>query len=536
MRLSELRRSERERAAVPGKTAELGHAAALAFLADKDLSRYAVTMTELPKVGVNPRSKYNTPVGIYFYPADYYVDNIKNDEGLPFQHRAKYINIIELTTNDIMYLDDETEQDFERIVQQLQSLKIGRNNDDQEQYEKTVRYYAQKADIDAKVGTPGGKIWFMLYQISSSIGYLYHQRTQSSFYDPKTHQRYTPPHRGALMWNWLIRQLGYKVMIDSGTGVIHENEPNQGVIIDTAGTFRVVKRIQNASTSDIETKKLLAFLNSDQATDADRIKAVNQRPDIFSKLQTPSEQVQIAALEQYPWAFAYVKNPSLTVQRIAAKRDPRNTLRILRDKKIPIVPEIQEIAVSHDPRSIRYIDNPAEEIQLKAVEITPEVIEHIPTATYRVKQTAVTKEPNTIEMIPDADLNLKKLAVSLNPYIFRLVKTTTPQERTELALVAVRKEPESIRLIADPPFAVQMAAVRRDGRAIIGIDNPGEAVQMAAVKQSPDNINWILKKRIVPSEAVQIAAVSADPDLLKMLKNHMIKPSARVVQAAGQTG
>jgi len=106
MRLSELRRSERERAAVPGKTAELGHAAALAFLADKDLSRYAVTMTELPKVGVNPRSKYNTPVGIYFYPADYYFDTIKKDETLPFQHSAKYINIIELTTNDIMYLDN----------------------------------------------------------------------------------------------------------------------------------------------------------------------------------------------------------------------------------------------------------------------------------------------------------------------------------------------------------------------------------------------------------------------------------------------
>ena len=522
MRLSELRRPERERAAVPGKISELGHPAALAFLEGKDLSRYAVTMTEIPKVGINPRSNYNTPIGIYFYPADFYVDSINNDKELPFQHGAKYINIIELTTNDIMYLDDETEQDFERIVRRLLSLKIGRTDYDQEQYEKTVRYYAQKADIDAKVGTPGGKIWFMLYQVSRSIGYLYHQRTQSSFYDPKTYQRYTPPHREALVWNWLIRQLGYKVMIDSGTGVIHENEPNQGVIIDTAGTFRVVNRIQNASTSDIEFKKLLAFLNSDQATDADRIKAVNQRSDIFSKLQSPSEQVQIAALEQSLWLFHYVKNPSLAVQRIVAKRNPLHTLRILRDKKIPIVPEIQEIAVSHDPRSIAFIDNPTEEIQLKAVELEPEVIERIPTATYRVKQTAVTKRPSTIELIPDADFNLKKLAVSLNPYIFRLVKTATPQERTELALVAVRKDPKSIRLIADPPFAVQMVAVRRDGRAIIDIDKPSEAVQLAAVQQNGDAIEYITN----PSEAVQLAAVQRNPWAIRWIRNPTPKVQA----------
>lgn len=534
MRLSELRRSERERAAVPSKITELGHPAALAFLAGKDLSRYAVTMTSLPKVGVNPRSKYNTPVGIYFYPAEYYVETLHNGESLPFQHGANYINIIELTTNDIMYLDDETEQNFERIVRRLLRLKIGSNNDDQEQYEKTVRYYAKQADSDAKVKTPGGKIWFLLYQVSRSIGELYHQRTRSSFYDPKTYQGYTPPPRQALAWNWLIRQMGYKVMIDPGTSVIHENEPNQGVIIDPAGTFRVVKRIYNISDPELKDKELLAFLNSDQATDADRIKAVNQRSNIFSNLQSPSEQVQIAAVEKYPWALAYIKTPSLTVQRIAVGKNPHN-LNTLRKKKIPIMPELQELAVGLDSETIKYIDNPTEEIQLKAVEAQPDVIVLIPTATYRVKQKAVTKEPTTISLISDADFNLKKLAVSLNPYVFRRVKTTTPQERTELALTAVRNRPDSIGLMDDPPFAVQMAAVRRNGLVIIDIPKPSEAVQMAAVKQNPGSIFRILGKQIMPSEAVQIAAVSADPSILELLQQE-IKPSLKVMQAAGQTG
>lgn len=528
MRLSELRRSEREQAPVPRKISELGHPAALSFLADKDLSRYAVTMTSLPKVGVNPRSKYNTPVGIYFYPAEYYVETLRNGESLPFQHGANYINIIELTTNDIMYLDAETEQNFERIVRRLLRLKIGRNDDDQEQYEKTVRYYAKQADSDALVKTPGGKIWFLLYRVSSSIGNLYHQRTRSSS------QRYTPPPRLALAWNWLIRQMGYKVMIDPGTSVIHENEPNQGVIIDPAGTFRVVKRIYNLSDPALKDKELVAFLNSDKATDADRMNAVTQRSDIFIKLREPSEELQIAAVEKYPWTLAYIKTPSLTVQRIAVGKNP-HILRTLREKKIPIIPELQDLAVGLDSETIKYIDNPTEAVQLKAVEALPDVITLIPTATYRVKQRAVTKEPTTIALISDADFNLKKLAVSLNPYVFRRVITTTPQERTELALTAVRNRPDSISLIDDPPFVVQMAAVRRNGLVIIGIPNPSEAVQMAAVKQNPGSIFRILGKQIIPSEAVQIAAVSADSSILELLQQE-IKPSLKVMQAAGQTG
>ena len=34
----------------------------------ENLPQYAFTMTQLNKVGVNPKSEYNTPLGVYFYP------------------------------------------------------------------------------------------------------------------------------------------------------------------------------------------------------------------------------------------------------------------------------------------------------------------------------------------------------------------------------------------------------------------------------------------------------------------------------------
>jgi hypothetical protein len=34
------------------------------------------------------------------------------------------------------------------------------------------------------------------------------------------------------MWNWLIRQLGYVAVRDNGDGIIHVNEPTQGMVVD----------------------------------------------------------------------------------------------------------------------------------------------------------------------------------------------------------------------------------------------------------------------------------------------------------------
>ena len=85
----------------PDKNKKLaGHAGAVQFLQGlgKDITDYGVSMTTLPKLGINPGSKYNTPVGIYFYPADYYLRR-KAGSGkgkLDFQDDAQYIQIFEI--------------------------------------------------------------------------------------------------------------------------------------------------------------------------------------------------------------------------------------------------------------------------------------------------------------------------------------------------------------------------------------------------------------------------------------------------------
>jgi hypothetical protein len=71
---------------------ETGHAAALAYLQSQgDITNWGVSMTNIPKLGVNPSSKYNTPIGIYFYPATYYLETKLDNDELEFQDSAPYI-------------------------------------------------------------------------------------------------------------------------------------------------------------------------------------------------------------------------------------------------------------------------------------------------------------------------------------------------------------------------------------------------------------------------------------------------------------
>jgi hypothetical protein len=81
-------------------------------------------MTDLPKVGVNPGSTYNTPLGIYFYPADYYV--VVRGR-VPFQADANYINILQLTTNKILYLNQMDTTSMTAALDKLKQLPAVKN-------------------------------------------------------------------------------------------------------------------------------------------------------------------------------------------------------------------------------------------------------------------------------------------------------------------------------------------------------------------------------------------------------------------------
>ena len=197
-----------------------GYDSVLQALKGRDLTQVGISMTNLPKLGLNPQSRYDTPIGIYFYPADYYVEQHGR---VPFQHRAPYINVFEYT-GSVLNLGEYTWEDYHRDINDR--LRTGYANS----YLETVIDRARHtAEAEAKFKTAAGQMWYVL------------MKTSDWQQDTKERSAAT---RASVTWNQLLRHLGYTAVIDPGTGTIHEGEPTQGVILDPRA-IQMITRIKN---------------------------------------------------------------------------------------------------------------------------------------------------------------------------------------------------------------------------------------------------------------------------------------------------
>lgn len=122
---------------------------------------YYMSYTNLDKLGINPNSKYATPIGIYSYPlVDDIVDPIfktgKTSE-VPFMKFAPYIWIFHpKNTGRGLYLSDYDSNDYARDILLLRKFAGERNT------EITVDVFdsiIEVAEAEALVKTHSGKLW-----------------------------------------------------------------------------------------------------------------------------------------------------------------------------------------------------------------------------------------------------------------------------------------------------------------------------------------------------------------------------------------
>jgi hypothetical protein len=260
--ISEIRKSEK----ILGPIEKIvGHKAMLNYIKyeiKSDSGLYGITMTEIPKVGINPRSEYNTPIGIYFYPLDFYKETIENEyDELPFQHNAKYINLIKSKSPkpSVLSLTDVTQTEKLEIIEKIKSLEVFSKdktviNSDIENIISDSHYYSL-------VKTPGGKLWYILMRVAQ-----YLSNHSKKYFGTNSNSR--------VIWNWLLRRLNYKAVIDLGGGIIHNNEPTQGLFLSIEDV-NLVKSINNI-IDKVKGKynKLLAVIFSKNTSDEELINLI----------------------------------------------------------------------------------------------------------------------------------------------------------------------------------------------------------------------------------------------------------------------
>ena len=244
----------------------------------KDSSEYFISFTDIDKLGINPKSKYNTPLGIYTYPIKefftYYVDfNLYGPESIkgvmknkigafaPFAGNTPFVWVLKVKRNAGHFIDnisDMSTRDYENykneIIDMFYDLIITDtgvynnfvwdflNNEGYytvEQVRNVAETKTMKTQVipdilgqwalDADNKNPGGMFW----------------NVTRNFANQKP-----------VKWNALFRKLGIIGIADrSGAGIIHPSEKMQTVFFSIK-SFDIVDKIQNVKAAKKDKEKI----------------------------------------------------------------------------------------------------------------------------------------------------------------------------------------------------------------------------------------------------------------------------------------
>lgn len=173
------------------------------------------------KIGINPKSVYNTPNGIYCYPIDYVIGLFENNTE-DFATDRPYGYVIENSGNLLV----SGNYDYSDLKQDIAKIK------------EIVREDFTDAEIEegrltSLVETAAGMLWNITRLLSIRI----------------SRRKFGSENRYMNTWSALFRKLGYSGFYDSlGQGIVHDNEPTQCVFFSKDG-FNVLETISNRSSS-----------------------------------------------------------------------------------------------------------------------------------------------------------------------------------------------------------------------------------------------------------------------------------------------
>lgn len=219
-----------------------------------------ISYSDLPKLGINPRTKYNTPAGIYTYPLREIYDSVSSNT-VPFAQDRRWVLVVRPRGGRILDVSTYGEADYRRDIQRLRDEVIPA----MPQPPRDVDAFIADARAGAKANTPAAWIWNTTRLLAGRM-----------------------PGRGAepnptVAWNVILRVgLGYDGVVDrDGTGLIHPNEPTQAVFL---------------SRQALELVEIVRNKRQDRPSEQERLRDIMTWPTNILKMDEPSKREKAAAL------------------------------------------------------------------------------------------------------------------------------------------------------------------------------------------------------------------------------------------------
>lgn len=289
-------------------------------------SGYYMSYTAIDKLGINPRSSYNTPIGVYSYPI--IMDSIlggiiasKNMSRVPYMGEAPYVWIFKPKYPDrgliiTEYNDIDYSEDVSKLFKYISAKNV--------RIAGAFDNVQSIAENESRKQSPAGNIWNFtrvlanLLSGSESLSYYigtvlnigdsvtelnktYVAKIIDVFSDEKEYEIEYPDgdtfivkfdevepvnnesvvleyqsgstraNRDAVLWTYLLYNvLGYDYVDDSsGTGLIHANEPVQAVFFNS-NVIKIVAKIDNPN-SDMDVSISSLFTSNKKPEDIEKL-------------------------------------------------------------------------------------------------------------------------------------------------------------------------------------------------------------------------------------------------------------------------
>jgi len=262
----------------------------------KNRSDVFIHFSTLPKLGINPQSSHNTPLGIYGYPIKEMFNDIENDT-IPYAGDRPYLIIFQAVgkildfsdyTNEMLVADKaKIKTLFKNTFDTVDKENFIKINPIEKEYTDKIRaivrsdkviakfkfldsfnwarhFLEKRLDDDALAETLEIKTFNDMEQMRNEYEHYRKTFIEENFFDiffteselsakqsnaagklwnitrllakhiKEKEGRYTA--YTASIWTMILRKLGYDGFTDKkGSGLIHENEPTQAVFFGTNG-------------------------------------------------------------------------------------------------------------------------------------------------------------------------------------------------------------------------------------------------------------------------------------------------------------
>lgn len=235
----------------------------------KDNPNIHISFTEINKIGINPSSPYDTPLGIYCYPLQkvwqyYKIDAKKSLASLPFQSQTKYIQVLEWNgkgkfIKDLAttYTDADLRNDIKAIKDLYPNKLFNDNIEDIDDLNKTINIAIANASFQDSAAS---KFFNVCRHVTVASSKTIAKRVDDKSYFPDIKE--ITPSQSARNWNALLRKLGYAGMADlSGHGIIHSNEPIQSFFVSTE-VFNHVDTVINKDVHEVDEDLIQEYINA----------------------------------------------------------------------------------------------------------------------------------------------------------------------------------------------------------------------------------------------------------------------------------